>query len=37
MYDPYDDPNDISGARDDAPMETKSAGPRIPERVFRVG
>ena len=29
MHDPYGDSNDISGARDDAPMETKSTtGPR---------
>ena len=29
MHDPYGDPNDISGARDDALMETKlTTGPR---------
>ena len=29
MHDPNSDPDDISGARDDAPMETKSTtGPR---------
>ena len=29
MHDPYGDPTDISGVRDDAPMETKSTmGPR---------
>ena len=30
MHDPYGDPTDISGVRDDAPMETKSTmGPRV--------
>ena len=34
MYDLYGDPTDISGARDDAPMETKS--PPDPRESFAI-
>ena len=37
MYDPNDVPDNISGARDDAPMEMKPLPANVPQRDSRAG